>query len=1098
MPLNDLQKQAVEYLDGPLLVLAGPGTGKTQLLSSKVEYILKNTDANPENILCLTFTESGASNMRNRLRSMIGQAAGKVNIHTYHAFGSDIIAKYKNYATSDEYDRNLDTPIDTVTQYKIIHEIQESLPPFDIMKTAKTRDIIDTISSAKSARLDSADLKAIAEDNIKITEKLNPKLDECLKNYQKGMKFNEATAKVYLPIMEVLSRYTKKDPIVVNIEREANALLLELNSIYETESAKEKPSVSPLTSWKTKHFELDENGNFRLKNRIANKKLLSLANIMAKYEEYLNASGFFDFSDMIQQAINILKTDNGFRLTLEENYQYILLDEFQDTNAAQAELIYSLTDYEKPIIMAVGDDDQAIFAFQGANASNLLDFQTHYDAKIITLVENYRSGSEILDTSYRIREQIVESFAKSKSILKKLTAAKVRTADISRHEFLESSAEYNWIASEIHSLIKSGVPQSEIAVITPKHKYVLPLLPYLKSYSDINISYEKRDNVFEDQRIHELLTLSDFIYKLSKNEQPVHLFLEILSFPFWEIPMLTVIQAIQRKSGEKQTTLDYLLSSNDEKLKSAATLLSELVRVSFNAPLEIFIDYLIGATDIKLADGKTIRSNFLSYYSKSETSYDTFGLYENLSVLRAAIKAHNNNSGVLKLEDLINFVNDYETAEEALLNTSPYQESNDSIQILTAHKSKGLEFEYVFIIATDDRSWGNAKGNNNFLSLPPNLASIRHTGITEDERLRLFFVAITRAKKHLIMTNSVKDFDDKSPARLEYLAEYEKDDTIISPFLPEDSKIVIKHYENLPEDQKKSNLKAHWLSNYQHLDGNLKDILLKRLENYKLSATDITTFIDIAYAGPMAFYHQKVLCAPDETYSKALTFGNLVHATFEQVTNANLSDDDAISFFKEQVAGAPIPPEDLEYIIEKGEASLRSSLKKFGNILRAKNAKAEVNFYHEHISLNNIPLTGKIDHININEEDKTIEIYDFKTSGFKDKKWNSHPTLYKYRLQLGFYKLLLNLSPTYGKYKIEKAHILFVVPDDDLAVHDKIYEYTEKEEEELKAMIAAVYAHIKTLDFLENPELALSPNSEKGIKDILEFIKLLLDTAPNI
>ena len=188
MPLNDLQKQAVEYLDGPLLVLAGPGTGKTQLLSSKVEYILKNTDANPENILCLTFTESGASNMRNRLRSMIGQAAGKVNIHTYHAFGSDIIAKYKNYATSDEYDRNLDTPIDTVTQYKIIHEIQESLPPFDIMKTAKTRDIIDTISSAKSARLDSADLKTIAEDNIKITEKLNPELDKCLKNYQRFLR----------------------------------------------------------------------------------------------------------------------------------------------------------------------------------------------------------------------------------------------------------------------------------------------------------------------------------------------------------------------------------------------------------------------------------------------------------------------------------------------------------------------------------------------------------------------------------------------------------------------------------------------------------------------------------------------------------------------------------------------------------------------------------------------------------------------------------------------------------------------------------------------------------------------------------------------
>lgn len=112
MPLNNAQKQAVEYLNGPLLVIAGPGTGKTQLLSSKVEYILNNTDANPENILCLTFTESGAANMRDRLLSMIGQDAAKVHIYTYHAFGSTILAEYKNYA--EHFDRNLDAAIDNV------------------------------------------------------------------------------------------------------------------------------------------------------------------------------------------------------------------------------------------------------------------------------------------------------------------------------------------------------------------------------------------------------------------------------------------------------------------------------------------------------------------------------------------------------------------------------------------------------------------------------------------------------------------------------------------------------------------------------------------------------------------------------------------------------------------------------------------------------------------------------------------------------------------------------------------------------------------------------------------------------------------------
>ena len=103
MGLNKKQKEAVEYLDGPLLVLAGPGTGKTQLLSEKVAYILKNTDTNPENILCMTFTESGATNMRERLKTIVGKEGTKVNVNTYHAFGSDILAQYRNY--SDEYDK---------------------------------------------------------------------------------------------------------------------------------------------------------------------------------------------------------------------------------------------------------------------------------------------------------------------------------------------------------------------------------------------------------------------------------------------------------------------------------------------------------------------------------------------------------------------------------------------------------------------------------------------------------------------------------------------------------------------------------------------------------------------------------------------------------------------------------------------------------------------------------------------------------------------------------------------------------------------------------------------------------------------------------
>ena len=1089
MSLNKDQKKAVENLEGPILVLAGPGTGKTHLLSSKVEYILKNTDATPESILCLTFTESGAQNMRDRLYSMIGPAAAKVHIHTYHAFGSTILAEYKNYAL--KFDRNLDAAIDGVTQHKIIKSIQDSLDPFDILKSANTSDIISTISSAKSARLSGKDLEKIAKDNLETSEKLNPKLNEHLKNLKKGMKFDVGVSEVYGPIMETLAEFTDKTPLVGNIEKEANILLLELNDIIKTESAKEKPSISPLTSWKTKRFELDDNGDFRLKNRIANKKLLSLAHVMQQYEQYLETEGLYDFADMIEQAIKILKTDNGFKLTLEERYQYILLDEFQDTNAAQAELIYTLTDYENPLIMAVGDDDQAIFAFQGANVSNMQEYQQHYNAEVVTLLENYRSKSEILDTSFRIRQQIKESFASAHNIIKKLIPKKPGEAKVSRHEFLESSAEYHYVAEKIHELIKSGVPQSQIAVITPKHKYVAPLLPYLKAYPEVNIAYEKRDNLFEDAKIHQILTLSRFVYELSQGKNPSALLLEILSFPFFELDPLTVVSTITKV--QKKPALDYLQESEDKKLQAIGVFLAKLTTLAPSTPLELFLDYLVGTTPYL----ESKKSAFLDYYSKSSDSYSTFELYENLSVLREAIIKHTKNTAP-KLKDLINFVDDYTDAGEPLINTSPYQDSADSIQIVTAHKSKGLEFEYVFLIAVDDTSWGNAKGNNNLLSLPQNLISIRHTGITEDERLRLFFVALTRAKSHLYLTNSRKDFSGKTPARLQYLAEYEKDDDIISPYLPANSQIVEKHYTNLPEDEILSDLKTSWIANYSRPDGNLREILLKRLENYQLTATDLTSFIDISYGGPQAFYKNRILRAPDESYSESLTFGNLVHATFEKVTNDKLSDEAALAFYESELEKAAVPEEDIEELRERGLTSLKASLKKFGQLLRADDARAEVNLFHDHLTLAGVPLTGKIDHINIDKEHKTIEVYDFKTSGFKDNKWGSHPTLFKYSLQLGFYKLLLNLSPEFKNYKVEKAHILFVVPDDEAKVHDKIYEYNDKDEQLLKNLISAVYGHVKTLDFISDKRLFIEPDSKKGLKDIKEFIELVLDTAPKI
>lgn len=1076
--LNEKQRQAVEYLDGPLLVIAGPGTGKTQLLSEKVAYILKHTDTNPENILCLTFTESATSNMRERLKSIIKKSAEKVNISTYHSFGSDILFQYKNY--SDTYDRNLDSAIDEVTAFKIVKNLQDQLPGTDILRGDSIKDIISTISSAKSANLTATDLAKIATTNFEDSKVLSSAISPLLKNIV-PRQFKPSFDHAYQPIYELLRPYLDTKSILKTIDRSIKTLANDLKAALNEAEATEK--ITPLSAWKDQYFEKDEAGNYRLKDRIANKKLASLARIMALYQDYLKANCLYDFDDMIEEAVRVLKEDTGFRLTLSERYQFILLDEFQDTNPSQFEIIKQITDYERPLIMAVGDDDQAIYEFQGASATNLEEFQKHYTANVIALVDNYRSTAEILDFSREIIRQASDRFA-DKILVSHLPAS--QKSQITRHEFLSSDAEYAWLGDQISTLVKSGVPQTEIAVISYKTKYFLPLLPYLKSHPEINIAYEKKDNLLEDPRLNELLTIARYIHDLSSEKPSAVSLMEIFSYPFWQIPMFDVITTLNRARNDERSALEYLADSDNPAFQALAQFFTNLVAVAINSPLEIFLDYLLGTAP--LAD---FTSPFLSYYTK-QADYDTFSLYENLASLRGKLNKHFNGKSP-RLKDLIVMLDDYLAADLPLSTSSPYRDADDAVQILTAHKAKGLEFKYVFIISADHTAWGKGKGNNNLLALPKNLIQIRHTGTTDGEKLRILYVALTRAKQFLTITNSLKDFNEKSPERLEYLEEYlektEAGERIVSPFLP--SRTVTRHYTEVSAIKSEANLK-NWLTPYLTPSPDLRAIYKERLDSFRLSASALTDFIDVVYGGPTKFFKRFVLRAPEGPTTESLAFGTLIHQTFEKVTNSGISDEEAIDFFLSELSRSAVEPEVLKHLRDKGPADLAVSLKTFASILRQ--GKAEVNLGPEKLSVAGVPLTGKIDHIIINEDDKTIEIYDFKTSGYRKEKWGSHATLYKYRLQLGFYKLLLNASPTYAKYQISRAHILFVSPDNDGLVHDKVYEFNSEEEQELIALIKSVYTAITSLDFLDRPDLFIEPDSTKNLKDIKAFTALLLDS----
>ncbi len=1119
--LNAAQREAVEYLEGPLLVLAGPGTGKTQLLSEKVAYILQNTDTNPENILCLTFTESGAANMRERLKGEIHADALKVNIGTYHAFGREILAQYQRYAES--YTRVLDAAIDEVSQYKIVRELLEELPAYDILRGDSVKDVIAVISEAKAAGLTAADLAKVAEQNMADAEVIAGAISPLLQNVV-PRKFRESYTNAYAPIYQVLQNYAQAAPILGRIERSIAGMTRDLAAAIEEAEASEK--IKPLTQWKDDYFEKDENGNYRLRDRAANKKLQSVAAVMAQYQKYLEEHGLYDFDDMIEEAARVLATDEGFKLSLEERYQFIMLDEFQDTNPSQFAIVKRLTDYEKPLIMAVGDDDQAIYEFQGALSSNLTDFQEHYGAKVVTLTENYRSTQEILDFAREVIRQADDRFAD-----KELKAQRPAPAQsqIRRVEFAGADAEYAFVAEEIAQLIRAGVPQSEIAVIAYKRKYFEPLLPYLKRFPEIKIAYERRDDLLEDPQIHQILTILGYVDDVAHERKPSEQLMEILSFPMFGLPALEVVKIAGKARKEHENLLEVLAEADDQEfaaareMRATAKWLAELASMVYNEPLDVVINAVVakmearwGArgelrlTGVEAAEEKTgekAREKVTDAARGGESggtsgeradeaaadrvfggeAYEKYVFYENLASLLGKVKQHCGEKA-LRVADLLEMVRDYEEAEMMLTGASPYRDADEAVQILTAHKAKGLEFQYVFIISADHTAWGKGKGNNNLLALPRNVAQIRHTGTTDSERLRVLYVALTRAKEGLVITNALNDFNGKAPDRLEYLQEFtDEAGKVCSPFLPT-REVELRYEAGAPEVRERNT--RSWLERYRPNSPAMREIYRERVHEWRMSASALTSFIDVVYAGPREFFKNYLMRAPQEPETEALAFGDLVHKTFEAVTTKGLTDEEAVGFYLEELAKKDLPAATLRQIRERGTEGLGKALAAFGTILRQ--GRAEVDLAPEKLVIEGVPVTGKIDHIIVDEAAQTLEVFDFKTGNYHAGKWQSHQTLFKYMLQLEFYRLLLGASAEFGKYRVERAHILFVTPDRDGEVHDKVYEYNAADEAKLVELMKAVYQLVTSLRFLEDEEILVKANPSKGLKDIRQFIELLV------
>ena len=1060
--LNEQQKAAVDHIDGPLLVIAGPGTGKTQLLSVRVANILKQTDASPENILCLTFTETGASNMRHRLADFIGPEAYKVQIQTYHAFGSYILQEHRP---------DLTAAIDELDRFTMIREIQQSLDPTDILRSEYyTSDIISAISDLKAAALEPAEIRKIVERNEIDNAKIYTAIEEDLQA-TKGLRYPKS-AEVYGRILKSLETFVNAPSaqgyIVGKIEPIAKIMYRSLAEALLAEENADKPSSKMPGKWRDHFCKKDKANRYILGDNIANKKLLSLANIMEIYASRLKLEGLFDYDDMILNAIDLLKNDDEARYNAQERFQYILLDEFQDTNDAQAQLVGLLTDSPsnegKPNIMAVGDDDQAIYGFQGANTSNFFDFDEKYHPEHIFLTKNYRSSAPILDFAHNVIEQALDRFCKAPNVnIDKTITAENPPKDtaIELREFPAYQEEYSFVAQKIRQLLDDGVPGNKIGVIAPKHKYLVSILPYLHSLN-IPISYTRRENILEAPEIIQLFNSCDLILALAQNEKAADAYwFEALACDCWHLSAAEVISIIQMARTAHHSIFAELFASEDEKLKSIAEFYADL------------------AVKTQSYSAEYIINNLCAKLFGDSNNYD---LFSNLNTLRDMLSAKTKHAGKkLYLADFCNLVNNYNNAEMTILNKSPYHESDVAVQLETVHSAKGLEYDHVFLIAADNKNWSDAKGNTDKITLPRNLEHVRHTGDSADEKIRVFFVAITRAKAKLYLTYSLSDFAGHTADRLKFLDEREQSDgSVVSQVLPEKyAKVIVSRATEIEPSEIAPD---KWFDAFIPDDETRKNQLKPYIEHYRLSPTHLNTFLDLQYGeGPIDFLKYYIIGIPTET-NFAMNYGRYVHEIMDEINKENITNDEAITRFMNKIDAADADEKEKEDLKKRAEAELGKFLEKRGDMIRDVNAESERGFFKETITLGDAVLTGMIDRVEIDEENKTITVSDFKTSRARNK-WSSDN--FGYKLQLYFYKFLLENSKDYQNYKVEKGRIDYISPDDEGDIISLELNFNDKEAAEIKHLIQVVFRHIKALDLPDTEAAKAASNPTKAFYDQL-------------
>ncbi len=960
--------------------------------------------------------------MRSRLLSIIGPSAYGVRISTFHGFCNSII---RDNPEKFLFSPKESTAIDDVKQIQIVRQLIDNLPLNSSFKNINSayfyqKDIIRSIQNLKR-------------------ENITPD------KFSELIIFSQDFVKIATPTVDALSVVRASKNATSQIINIIESLLSQnLNILYQTRIQyflnlfnQEQLSLSDLKK---------EVKDFITKTQNSLEKQKDLLIVFRGYQQELINQNLFDFDDMILWVVNAFKTDQNLLSDYQEKFQYLLVDEFQDTNSAQMEILNLLTqNQENPNIFVVGDDDQSIFRFQGAAIENIYTFYQRYkdQIKVIALKNNYRSHRLILQSSDSViknNQTRISNFIAN--LDKTLVATKDYDPDPINLFVSNSDTEENfYIANTVKKLIDSGTKPSEIAILFRHNSDVSGIVPFL---NQLQIRFLRTDsiNILDDLHIQQLIDL----FKYLDNPDDDVLLGKILSFKFLKIPALDLYHLFHfakkdqlflfQLIGDVQKLTDFGISQNTQtKLTNFVKQVAQIQKDKINLPLtEIFLrvinkfnylPYILNHSDVTLLK----QLDRLYSHLKTSLSIEPIDLHQWVTNLHVLVE------------------------NEISINSLPLVDDLDnSIRLMTVHKSKGLEFEHVFLIKVLSGKWDSSSSHSN-IKLPlgiikTDISSVLLDKDVEEDR-RLFYVALTRAKNQIYL--SYTKFNDSGKEQLPSIFINEIDPSLVQ-------KVSSGLNTEVPALQSLFTPKIPQLISF-NLRGYLQNYLTTQ---YKFNITHLNSYIHC----PLCFFFKTILKLPDKKGLSA-SFGTSVHAALNYLFNVYKDKNTLIplekflDIFQDNLQKQVLSKSDFELLFAKGQPVLTDYYHHYQNDFNG-NCFTEHDFKFYNARLNDIPLTGKIDKIEL-LDGKNVNVVDFKT-GKPDSKSKELSQEGDYFRQLVFYKLLCQQSIGFP-YHVQSGTIDFIEKDNRGNFKKVDFQITDDHVTELSKLITDTYQKILNLEF---------------------------------